>query len=184
MSESWQGLVRDLEEETNRVSVECPDEIKRFHYGIISHSDAGKYALNQYFGHWVHTYAEYYYYGTDVLPSLLRMVKNPSFSLDLARIAFRELSTDWAESLADYSGQISFGKYLHAVLRVLDTLDTKEAFEQLIAAFQAYVTRLYWWMHWYFPWGLGVVACRRLSPGDVVKMAQLSGLNIVKDNGS
>ena len=109
MDQSWPALVRDLEAETERIATACPDEIKRFHYGLMTHSDAGKYALNQYYGHWVHTYAEYYYYGTDVLPGLRRLAQNPACSLEMARVAFREFSREWPASLAEYSGQTGFG---------------------------------------------------------------------------
>ena len=57
----------ELIKTTKDVAMTCPDEIKRYHYGIITHSDAGKNALNQYFGHWVHAYAHYIMYSSDIL---------------------------------------------------------------------------------------------------------------------
>ena len=74
---NWQELKADLEAETQRVFLECPDEIKRFHYGIISHSDAGKYAKGQYFGHWTHVYAEYYSLAGAELTGIIRWASDP-----------------------------------------------------------------------------------------------------------
>ena len=62
MTKPWQQLKAELEAETEHLFETCPDEIKRFHYGLMTHSDAGKYSLNQFFGHQVHCYAGYYGY--------------------------------------------------------------------------------------------------------------------------
>ncbi len=176
LAKSWQELKKELEEETKKVFLTCPDEIKRFHYGIITHSEAGKYSYNQYFGHWVHAYAVYMMYTGDILVSIGRMATDLDFDLKQVKKAFSFSATSLNGPLflAEYGGQKLLGKYVQEMLDVFDALQTKEEFIELLDAFQAYVSRLYWWFHWYFPWGIGPALCRRLSSEDIKEMVRLS----------
>jgi hypothetical protein len=76
---------------------------------------------------------------------------------------------------AEYGGQKTLGKYVEEMVGVSDTLQTKEEFIELLGVFQAFSSRLYWWFHWYFPWGVGPALCHRLSPEDIKEMVGLSG---------
>ena len=173
MAREWQELKKELEEETRKIFLTCPDEIKRFHYGIISHSEAGKYSLDQYFGHWVHAYARYYYYSGETLDSIRRMAADPDFDLTQVKKAFSTSSLVWT-FMAEYAGQKLMAKYVQQMLDALDTLQNKDEFIELLDAFQAYTSRLYWWFHWYFPWGIGPSLCHRLSPEDIREIVRLS----------
>ena len=169
----WQNLKAELEEEAKRIFLTCPDEIKRFHYGLITHSDAGKYALNQYFGHWVHAYAGYYGYSGDMISTIRGMAVDPDFELKHLKKAF-VLGSKSSLFLAEYGGQTTLGKYVVKMTDVLNTLETKEEFLDLLNTFSLLVSRLYWWFHWYFPWGVGSAMCQRLSPQDVREIERLS----------
>jgi len=171
---SWQQCKLELMAETERITQTCPEEIERFHYGIITHSDAGKYPLNQYFGHWVHLYAEYYYYSGEILASIQRLAKDPTFELAHLQKMFCDVSSGWPASLSRYAGQISLGTYLDKMYGAIDTIKTKEEFLELLQAFQAYVCRLYWWVHWYFPWGIGPGVFPRRSKEDIAEIIRLS----------
>jgi len=173
LAKSWQELKKELEEETKKVFLTCPDEIKRFHYGIITHSDAGKHALNQYFGHWVHLYAGYYNYSAGILNRLLLWVSDPDFDLKQLKKVFCQL-TPFGGGAAGYGGQETISKYTDEMVRVLDTVQTKEEFGELLEVWNAFVSRLYWWFHWYFPWGVGPTLCPRLSPEDIKEIVRLS----------
>jgi len=175
LAKSWQELKKELGEETKKIFLTCPDEIKRFHYGIITHSDAGKYALDQYFGHWVHVYACYMMYSGDILASIERLAKDSNFELKQVKQMFCDISKlGNINLLVMYGGQKSLGRYIDEMIRAFDMLQTKEEFIELLDAFQAYVSRLYWWFHWYFPWGVGPALCRRLSPEDIKEIVRLS----------
>jgi len=179
MAKKWEELRDELVRETDRIFTECPDEIKRFHYGLITHSDAGKHALGQYFGHWVHNYAAYMMYSSDTLDAIRRLARNPTFELKQLIGALREVSMPTASEnnfslLIKYGGQRSLGTYVQKTLEALPSLETKEEFLELLGVFQSYVSRLYWWFHWYFPWGVGPALCPRRSPEDVKEMVRLS----------
>ena len=71
-------------------------------------------------------------------------------------------------------GKKLVAKYIMETADALDTVQTKEEFVELTGALGTFVTRLYWWFHWYFPWGVGASLCPRLSPEDVKEMVRLS----------
>lgn len=175
MKTDWRGLVNELERETDRISIECPDEIKRFHYGIISHSEAGKRSFNQYFGHFVHLYGFYFSYCSSVLPIILSLAMDERFGLEQLKELFRRHAP--VGPMIQYGGQESLGKYSEKCLAALDTLTSKEEFILLLKAWNAYVSRLYWWVHWYFPWGIGPAVCRRLEPEDIKEIVRLSNID-------
>jgi hypothetical protein len=172
---NWREAKLELEKRTQDVFEDCPDEIKRFHYGIISHSDAGKHTMNQYFGHWVHAYGYFMLYAGDILDTVRRLTADPDFSLLQATKLFTDLSMPQGNQmlLVEYGGQKRLGDGIDLVIGALDTLESKDEFLELLTALQSYASRLYWWFHWYFPWGLGT-SCQRLTPEDIKEIARLS----------
>ena len=175
MAKAWQEVKKELEEETDKIFLTCPDEIKRFHYGIITHSDAGKHSINQYFGHWVHAYDAYMRFRGSADP-LLQLARDPDFDLKhLKKLFHNRMFTEMmAPMFAEYAGQKLVVKYIMETADALDTVQTKEEFVELIGVFGIFVNRLYWWFHWYFPWGVGASLCQRLSLEDVKEMVRLS----------
>jgi len=175
MSENWLTVKKELEAATLQLFDKCPDEILRFHYGIISHSEAGKRSYNQYFGHWVHAYAHYMMYAGDIMDTVRRLASHPDFELRHCKALWMDLSLPHGKHMliVEYGGQKSLGKYIEKVAGCLDSLTTNQEFVDLIGAFQVYISRLYWWFHWYFPWGLGV-SCQRVNPDDLQEMIRLS----------
>ena len=174
MAKSWQELKKELEEATRKIMVTCPDEIKRFHYGIITHSDAGKHAINQYFGHMEHTYDWYVGRVDHIYPSILRLATDPDFELKHIKKMFCAAAP---ASFGEYAGQKSVANDAKEMVGALDTVQTKEEFVELMKAFQAYVGRLYAWFHWYFPWGVGPSLFQRVSPEDIKEIKRLSQIS-------
>jgi len=173
MAKSCRELKKELEEETRKIFLTCPDEIKRFHYGIITHSDAGKYSFDQYFGHWVHAYAGYYGYTAEI-GNILRLAMDPRLDIAQVKIVFEAMIMSSSPFFAEYGGQELQGKYSAEMVKVWDTAQTREELVGLLKAFHAFISRLYWWFHWYFPWGIGSSLCHRRSPEDIKEMARLS----------
>ena len=172
MAKSWRELKKELEEETRKIFLTCPDEIKRFHYGIITHSDAGKYSFDQYFGHWVHAYCGYSQHVSGV-DNIISLAMNPDFNLAQIKIIF-ETIIGTSEFLAEYGGAKLLAKYSSAMIEAWGTVKTREELIELLNAFQELVSRLYWWFHWYFPWGVGPGLFRRMSPDDIKEIVRLS----------
>jgi hypothetical protein len=173
MSGQWKDLKEELEEETKKLFENCPDEIKRFHYGIISHSDAGKESLNQYFGHWVHTYGFYYIYSMTIPQSIRQLANNPVMDLIQIKAIFCDFFSI-VPFMGEYAGQKTIVKFSEKMIAVMDSIETKDEFIELLDVFHTYFIRLYWWFHWYFPWGLGASSCQRLTREDIDEIVRLS----------
>jgi len=171
MAKSWQELKKEMDAEIERIFLTCPDEIKRFHYGIITHSDAGKHSYDQYFGHWVHAYCGYQL-PVSSITNIIIFTRDPDFSLAQIKKMFETMIGTGA-FFAEYGGQKLLAKYSAAMIEVWDTLGTKEDVIELLSTFQEFVSRLYWWFHWYFPWGAGPGLFRRLAPEDIAEIARL-----------
>lgn len=171
MLNTWQSVIDDLERETQALFHACPDEIKRFHYGIITHSDAGKHSLNQYFGHWVHLYAFYMGYTDMVLPITRSLVADPDFDLANAKTVFQRFLP--SGPMLEYAGQETLAKHAAPVAEIMDQITTRESFMALISAWMTFVNRLYWWLHWYFPWGIGPALFPRLTEHDLDEINRL-----------
>ena len=173
MARTWKEVKADLEQQTAELFVTCPDEIKRFHYGIITHSDAGKNALDQYFGHWVHAYAGYYG-RVDNIGYLIRLATDPRFDLKQLRAVFDIYDATGAPFFAEYGGQHMQAKATEAVAEAWDSVTSRDELAELLKSYHAFISRLYWWFHWYFPWGVGPALCHRVSPEDIKEMVRLS----------
>ncbi len=175
MATNWRQAKDLLHQRTLEIFEDCPDEIKRFHYGIITHSDAGKHSLNQYFGHWVHAYAHYMLYAGDILDTVRRLAADPDYDLPQLRKLLEDISKPHGEHIlvVEYGGQKLLGEAIDLALEAQETVTTRDEFAELVSALQSYASRLYWWFHWYFPWGLGT-SCQRLSPEDIREIARLS----------
>lgn len=168
MTESWQEVKRALEEETRKWSAVCPDELKRFQYGLITHSDAGKYAYNQYLGHYVHLYAAYFMLGSN-MSTIEDMARDPRYDLEQMKDVVRRFTpVEWG-----YSGQKTMSNMARRMVSALDTLGSKDDLLELWCAWSCLVRRLHNWAHWYFPWGAGASICRRISKEDVKEMQRL-----------
>ncbi len=172
MSSAWQKLKEELDRVTEELSFKCPDEILRFHYGLITHSEAGKYSINQYFGHWVHLYAFYMGYTEQVLGLQIQTAMDPSYSLEQCKDLYRRSST--FGPMIQYGGQYTLGKYADEMLKAIDSIGSKEDFLSLLRSWHGFVSRIYWWVHWYFPWGIGPAAFQRLTQDDVREIVRLS----------
>jgi hypothetical protein len=172
MTKPWQKLKQDLENETKLLFKTCPDEIKCFHYGVITHSDAGKHSLNQFFGHQVHSYAGYYGYIAQIA-GIIQLARDPELSPGTIKKVFKAIIMLSSPFFAEYGGQRIQGKYSKEMLEVWDSCETREDLILLLEAYENVIQRLYWWFHWYFPWGVGPAISRRVSADDVKEMQRL-----------
>jgi hypothetical protein len=172
MTQLWQELKAEIEAETQQLFKACPDEIKRFHYGLITHSDAGMYALNQFFGHQVHVYAGYYGYLAQI-GGIIVLAHDPEMSLGGVKKVFQAIIMSSSPIFAEYGGQRIQGKYSAKLEAVWDNCQNREDLIGLLDAYSALISRLYWWFHWYFPWGAGPIISRRVSAEDVKEMQRL-----------
>lgn len=173
MPKDWKEVKKELDKATEDIFLVCPDEIKRFHYGIITHSDAGKHSINQYFGHLVHAYAGYYVWPNEI-GAIIRLTMEGKLDIKQVKEVFNALIMTLSPFFAEYAGQYLQAKYTKMVFEAWDSVTSKEELVELLNSYLAFISRLYWWIHWYFPWGIGPVLCQRLSTEDVKEIVRLS----------
>jgi hypothetical protein len=176
MAKNWKEVKADLQRQTNETFLKCPDEIMRFRYGIITHSDAGKLSFDQYFGHWVHLYAWYLTMVYEV-NQIIALARDPTFDFRLVKRVFWTVVADGARFTAAYGGQKLILQATSATHEAMDSAGSAEELAQLLETYHTFLSQLYWWMHWYFPWGIGPVLCHRMSNDDIKEMVRLSGMS-------
>jgi hypothetical protein len=174
MSGNWHDVVDNLKTRTQETFLTCPDEILRFRYGVITHSDAGKLSFDQYFGHWVHMYAWYLDKVYDV-NQIIAMTRDPSFDYRMIKRVFWAIVADGVRFTAIYGGQKLIAEATKEVYESMDSVGSADDMALLLQTYHTYLSQLYWWFHWYFPWGIGPVLCHRQSAEDIKEMVRLSG---------
>jgi hypothetical protein len=174
MAKNWKEVRDEIQRGSAESFLTCPDEILRFRYGIITHSDAGKLSLDQYFGHWVHMYAWYLDKVYDV-NQIIRLSRDPGFDYRQIKRVFWAIVAEGAGFTAAYGGQKLIAAATAEVYEAMDSVTNAEEMALLLETYHSYLSQLYWWFHWYFPWGIGPVLCHRWSIEDVKEMVRLSG---------
>lgn len=91
--------------------------------------------------------------GCYILWPQTRLADNPIFTLEHLKAMFRDTVRICAEFLGT-TGLETVWMLAQEVLKVLDLLETKEDFKDLVGAFTAYETSMHNWIHFYFPWNV------------------------------
>ncbi len=89
-----------------------------------------------------------------MLFSQLRLVDNDLFGVPQLKALFRDTVPISAEFLST-CGFEELWADTKEVLAVLDLIDNKADYKELISAYCFYVTNLHNWIHFYFPWYVG-----------------------------
>lgn len=155
MKSNWKELKNEIEIEVQKVWVEKPIEIKRMQHGIIP-TKAGSYG--QYFSTLVFSLIYTLTLGEHTLFDLLKIADEPDISLN-ALVKFTSISLFKGFQSTEFLGYVGFEKthiFAQKIEKVLDTLDTKEEYKELLGAYFSYINILHCWIHIIFPWNLGL----------------------------
>lgn len=170
--EKWREIKEKLEEETAKIKLEPPLELKKLYAGILPY-DAG--TAGQYFGAMVFlTGTMIFYLGGHALSSgMYKFLRDPSFSLDQCKKIFLLQGRAANVRTVGMVGLQTFYKLSNQVMSSLDELKTKEEMLELMIAYQNYATKLASWCHILFPWNLGSTAFRKKTPEEITELARL-----------
>lgn len=152
MGKQWQQVVADIEEETKKVWLDEPLEIKRLRLGI-SEFDAG--TDGQIFAVVLNLNGETRAFAVRVCFHLLKKIENPDMPLESLKLLAQNFLPNNAGTM-HYLGLKKIKIFAEDVLAVLDQLQSKEEFKALIGALYAYANRMMFWIHEITPHGLGV----------------------------
>jgi len=151
MTNKARELAAAIKKEVDKMWVEEPIENKRLRLGCLD-SRAGSYS--QYFSTLVFADGETRALGYIVLSGCMKAVQNPKFDLERIREMIRILLPISTEYLG-YSGFPKIRDFGRTLLSILDEIDNKEDFEEILANFTLYANLFHGWIHLYFPWFLG-----------------------------
>ena len=167
----WREAKRDIEAQIDRVWLNEPTEIQKIRWGVI---DSGAGSGGQSFTVLVHLEAYLMLTGADIMYRFLKVAKYPESQLDDVVKMSREFvcgTFNTFEFLEDLglTGMHALGqKWSDA----MSTLETKEQYIELTGAMMTYVVRMHRWIHFIFPWNLGVAFPHR-SPAEFVSFTPL-----------
>lgn len=167
----WREAKAGIENEIERVWLNEPDEIQKIRWGVI---DSGAGSGKQSFTVLVHLEAYLMLVGADVMYRFLKVSQYEDMQLPTLVRMTREFLTgtfNVFEFLTDL-GLTNMHQVGQTYSDALDTVKTKEEYVEITGAMMTYVIRMHRWIHYIFPWYLGVSFPHRL-PSEVIGMAQL-----------
>ncbi|AHF79181.1 hypothetical protein Sant_P0135 (plasmid) [Sodalis praecaptivus] len=170
----WQQAKALIEAEIDRVWRHEPEEIQKIRWGII---DSGAGSAEQSFSVLVHLEAYLMLVGADVMYRFLKISQYDDLPLATLNRITREFLTatfNVFEFMTDL-GLTNMHQIGQMYSDALDKLETKEDYVKLTGAMMTYVIRMHRWIHYIFPWNLGVAFPHR-KPAEMQGMAQLLSL--------
>ena len=173
----WRDAKRLIEREIDRIWFDEPEEIQKIRWGII---DSGAGSNEQSFSVLVHLEAYLMLVGADVMYRFLKISQYDEIKLSTMVRITREFLTG-TFNVFEFMTDLGLSN-MHEIGQIysdaLDTLLNKEEYVELTGAMMTYVIRMHRWIHFIFPWNLGVAFPHR-KPQEVISFA-----GIFKANGS
>jgi hypothetical protein len=167
----WREAKALIEKEIDRVWLREPEEIQKIRWGII---DSGAGTGEQSFTVLVHLVAYLMLVGADVMYRFLKISQYDDMPLSTLNRMSREFLTgtfNVFEFMTDL-GITNMHQLGQMYSDALDTLTTKEEYVQLTGAMMTYVVRMHRWIHYIFPWNLGVAFPHR-KPAEVLSLGKV-----------
>ncbi|TKI06953.1 cucumopine synthase-related protein [Martelella alba] len=167
----WREAKVAIEQEIDRVWLEEPEEIRKIRWGVI---DSGAGSGEQSFSVLVHLEAYLMLVGADVMYRFLKISQYEDMQLaTLTRITREFLTATF--NVFEFMTDLGL-THMHQIGQMysdaLDTLESKEDYVELTGAMMTYVIRMHRWIHYIFPWNLGVAFPHR-KPGELLSMASV-----------
>lgn len=169
----WRQAKAIIEREIDRVWLGEPDEVQKIRWGVI---ESGAGSGQQSFSVLVHLEAYLMLVGADVMYRFLKVSQYEDMELATLNRMTREFLTgtfNVFEFMTDL-GLTNMHEVGQMYSDALDTLSTKEEYVELTGAMMTYVVRMHRWIHFIFPWNLGVAFPHRM-PSEVATFAKIVG---------
>ncbi|MCW5223406.1 hypothetical protein D8B23_05005 [Verminephrobacter aporrectodeae subsp. tuberculatae] len=166
--EDWRAVKKDIVREIERVWLNEPLEITKIRHGII---DSGAGSGQQSFSVLVHLEAYLMLVGADVMYRFLKVSQYENIQLpELVKMTKEFLvgTFNAFEFLTDL-GITHMHEMGDRYAAALDLVQTKEEYVELTGTMMTYVIRMHRWVHYIFPWNLGVA----FPHADVAKLKSL-----------
>ena len=171
---TWREAKEKIEREIDRVWIAEPEEIQKIRWGVI---DSGAGSGQQSFSVLVHLESYLMLVGADVMYRFLKVSTYPDMELATMNKITREFLTatfNVFEFMTDL-GLTNMHEIGQMYADSLDTLETKEDYVELTGAMMTYVIRMHRWIHYIFPWNLGVAFPHR-QPLEIGAIAKITAV--------
>jgi|GEM_PF-834474 len=171
---TWREAKEKIEREIDRVWIAEPEEIQKIRWGVI---DSGAGSGQQSFSVLVHLESYLMLVGADVMYRFLKVSTYPDMELATMNKITREFLTatfNVFEFMTDL-GLTNMHEIGQMYADSLDTLETKEDYVELTGAMMTYVIRMHRWIHYIFPWNLGVAFPHRKLP-EIAAIAKITSV--------
>ena len=165
----WREARDKIESEAKAIESNPPDEVIRlFKYQIVPSGQGG---YGQAFTTMVFAEGDARALAYYNVLCLVRLVDEPSFTLEQMKILFNEY-VPLSALFQSTCGMEKVHELAQDILEAFDSLETKDDFKELLDAFGYYVSILHGWIHNFFPWYIGELFPKRKAE-DVEEMARL-----------
>ncbi|HNZ08282.1 MAG TPA: hypothetical protein PLI88_01640 [Bacillota bacterium] len=151
--EKWLDLKHRISEETKRIWLQEPDELKIQRLGLLKNK-AGSYG--QYFGTWDFANGMMRDLSMYTMYPLFKLFISDKYSLDQMKDMYTQIVPVYTEYLR-YSGYPTLGKYCTEFRKIMPDITDKEQFLEVYKALLMYSNKLAAWVYHYAPWEMGVV---------------------------
>jgi hypothetical protein len=168
----WRETKAEIERQIDRVWLSEPEEVQKIRWGII---DSGAGSGGQSFSVLVHLEAYLMLVGADVMFRFLKVSQYPDMELPTLVRMTREFLTgtfNVFEFMTDL-GLTNMHELGQAYADSLDSVKTKEEYVEITGAMMTYVIRMHRWIHFIFPWNLGVAFPHR-KPAEIASIAAVA----------
>jgi len=152
MKEKWKKLQANIEEETKRIWLNEPDELKIQRLGLLKNK-AGSYG--QYFGTWDFANGMMRDLSMYTMYPILKLMISGNFSLEQMKQMYTTIIPVYTEYLR-YSGYPTLYKYCKEFRELMDTIESTEDFISLYKSLLKYCNKLAAWVYHYAPWEMAV----------------------------
>ena len=169
---NWKETKAEIEQQIDRIWIKEPEEIQKIRWGVI---DSGAGSGSQSFSVLVHLEAYLMLTGADIMYRFLKVSQYPETTLEGVVKMSREFvvgTFNTFEFLEDLglTGMHALGQRW---ADSLDTLSSKDEYVELTGAMMTYVIRMHRWIHYIFPWNLGVAFPHR-TPSEITSISQIA----------
>lgn len=165
----WREAKTEIEHQIERVWLSEPEEIQKIRWGVI---DSGAGSGQQSFSVLVHLEAYMMLVGADVMYRFLKVSQYPDMELPTLIKMTREFLTgtfNCFEFMTDL-GLTNMHEIGQMYSDSMDTLKSKDEYVELTGTMMTYVIRMHRWIHYIFPWNLGVAFPHR-KPEEVAALS-------------
>ena len=167
----WREAKAIIEKEIDRVWLNEPEEIQKVRWGVI---DSGAGSGEQSFSVLVHLEAYLMLVGADVMYRFLKVSQYEDMQLPTMVRITREFLTgtfNVFEFMTDL-GLTNMHEIGQMYSDSMDTLKTMDEYRELTGSMMTYVIRMHRWVHYIFPWNLGVAFPHR-KPEEIAAFAKI-----------